>query len=213
VEEKARTGNDRAGKPFAAEPRNRVSGRSDLLLRRPYRVALPNRGGRGTLEVVSRPRPVQAGAVGSARGIDMTSSDVRRNSGYSSGPPLWRSGWILFAAVMMIFGGVMSILEGIAAIAHDDVLVVTHGYAYQFNVTSWGWIHLVLGCLVVLAGLSLIRGALWARLVGIFLAGLSVVANFIWLPHYPLWAIVLIAIDVFVIWALATADSHGHQTR
>lgn len=119
----------------------------------------------------------------------------------------WQSGWITFAAVMMIFGGMLAVFEGIAAIAKDNVFVSTGSYVYKFDLTSWGWIHLVIGVLVVLAGIALFGGATWARFVGIFLAGLMMIANFMWIPYYPLWAIVLIAIDAFVIWALCTAGS------
>ncbi|MFG2137854.1 hypothetical protein [Streptomyces sp. NPDC048650] len=114
------------------------------------------------------------------------------------------SGWTVFAAVLMIFGGIMAIFEGISAIATDNVFVTTPNYVYQFNLTGWGWLHLILGILVALAGAALFTGATWARVVGITLAGLSMIANFIWLPHFPLWAIVVIAIDVFIIWALCT---------
>ncbi len=112
---------------------------------------------------------------------------------------------------MMIFGGVMAIFEGISAIAKDNIFISTRNYSYAFNLTGWGWIHLILGVLVLLAGFSLLRGALWARLVGIALAGLSMIANFVWLPRYPFWALVVIAIDVFVIWALATHP--GREAR
>ena len=123
------------------------------------------------------------------------------------------SGWTAFAAIMMIFGGVMAVFEGITAIAKDGVLVTTQHYAFSFNLTSWGWIHVVLGALVALAGIALLRGSLWARVVGVFLAGLSMIANFMWLPHYPFWAIVLIAIDLFVIWALCSATGRDTRTR
>ncbi|MFC9947829.1 DUF7144 family membrane protein [Streptomyces pratensis] len=112
------------------------------------------------------------------------------------------SGWTVFAAVMMIFGGAMAIFEGIAAIAKDDLFVTTRNYVFQFSLTGWGWVHLILGIVVVLAGCALFSGALWARAVGVLLAGLLAVANFLWLPYYPFWSIVLIAINVFVIWAL-----------
>jgi len=117
------------------------------------------------------------------------------------------TGWTVFAAVLMIFGGTMAIFEGIAAIAKDDLIVVTHNYAYKMNVTGWGWIHLVLGVLIVLAGIALFSGAVWARAVGVVVAGLGMIANFLWLPYYPFWAIVLIAIDVFVIWALCAGTT------
>ena len=112
------------------------------------------------------------------------------------------TGWTAFAAVMMVFGGLMAIFEGISAIARDNLLIVTSNYAFTFNLTGWGWIHLVLGVLVAIAGFSLLTGALWARVVGVVLAGLSMLANFIWLPYYPVWAIVLIALDIVIIWAL-----------
>ncbi|MFE2426765.1 hypothetical protein ACFXJ5_08415 [Streptomyces sp. NPDC059373] len=125
---------------------------------------------------------------------------------------MWATSWIAFAGVMMIFGGAMAIIEGIAAIAKDDVFVVTRNYAYTFNLTSWGWIHLVLGVLVVLAGIALFTGAMWARVTGVVLAGLSMVANFMWLPYYPVWAIVLIAVDAFVIWALCVGSGREART-
>ncbi|MET7619793.1 hypothetical protein [Streptomyces sp. NPDC005408] len=112
---------------------------------------------------------------------------------------------MMFAAVLMIFGGVMTIFEGIAAIAKDDVFVATRNYWAQFNLTGWGWIHLILGIILVLAGLALFKGAIWARVIGVAVAGLAMIANFMWLPHYPFWALVLIAIDLFIIWALCTA--------
>ncbi|MFE9815294.1 hypothetical protein [Streptomyces sp. NBC_00236] len=118
----------------------------------------------------------------------------------------FRTGWTAFAAILMIFGGAMAIFQGIAAIAEDDVFVTTRNYVFQFNLTGWGWIHLILGIVIVLAGCALFTGALWARVVGIVLAGLGALANFIWLPHYPLWSIVLIALDVFIIWALCAGS-------
>ncbi|MEU8922623.1 hypothetical protein AB0D10_17060 [Kitasatospora sp. NPDC048545] len=117
------------------------------------------------------------------------------------------TGWTVFAAVLMIFGGAMAIFEGIAAIAKDDLIVVTHNYAYKMNTTGWGWIHLILGILIVLAGVALFSGAVWARAVGVAVVGLGMIANFLWLPYYPFWAIVLIAIDIFVIWALCAGTT------
>jgi hypothetical protein len=112
----------------------------------------------------------------------------------------------------MIFVGAMSILQGAAAIGKDDVFVSTRNYVYKFDLTGWGWLHLSLGIVVVLAGAALFTGALWARFVGVVLAGFSMIANFLWLPHYPFWSVVIIAIDAFIIWALCTGGSrHGRQ--
>ncbi|MBO0915918.1 DUF7144 family membrane protein [Streptomyces laculatispora] len=134
-----------------------------------------------------------AGTGSQPRAAHSTAPDSRRP---------FVEGWTVFAAVLMIFGGIMAIFQGISAIAKDDVFVATRNYVFQFNLTSWGWIHLILGIVIILAGLALFTGAAWARAVGIVVAGLGALANFMWLPHYPLWSIVLIAIDVFIIWAL-----------
>ncbi|MEV8594494.1 hypothetical protein [Streptomyces sp. NPDC052012] len=129
------------------------------------------------------------------------SGTAHRRGGYAA-ESAWATGWTGAAAVLMTFGGIMAIFQGIAAIAEDDVFVVTRNWTYEFSLTGWGWIHLILGALVLVAGLSLFRGATWARAVGVALAGLSMIANFLWLPHAPVWSIVLIVIDGFIIWAL-----------
>jgi hypothetical protein len=121
------------------------------------------------------------------------------------------TGWTILAAVLMFFGGLMSIFEGIAAIARDDLIVVTHNYAYTLDVTSWGWIHVLLGALIAAAGLALFTGTLWARVIGIMLAALGMFANFLWLPYYPFWAILLIALDVFIIWALCAGMTKSNR--
>ncbi|MEU9320264.1 hypothetical protein [Streptomyces sp. NPDC048295] len=126
---------------------------------------------------------------------------VAPHAARSSNHP-FRIGWTAFAAVLMIFGGAMAIFEGIAAIAKSNVFVATRDYVFRFNLTGWGWIHLALGIVIVLAGCALFTGAAWARVVGIVLAGLGALANFLWLPYFPLWSLVLIAINVFIIWAL-----------
>jgi hypothetical protein len=143
----------------------------------------------------------------------MTTAHIRRNDVDSHGKVVWASGWTAFAAILMIFGGAMAIFEGISAIAKDGLFVATRNYSYSFSLTGWGWVHLILGILVVLAGVSLFSGALWARVVGVGLAGLSMLANFVWLPRYPLWALVLIAIDIFVIWALCSRPGGRETSR
>jgi len=132
----------------------------------------------------------------------MTSSVSGRGRGSETSRRPFVTGWTVLAAALMFFGGIMAILEGIAAIARDGVIVVTHQYAYTLSTRSWGWIHLVLGAIIALAGLALFTGAVWARVVGIAVAGLGMIANFLWLPYYPFWAVLLIAVDIFIIWAL-----------
>ncbi|MEU0939038.1 hypothetical protein [Embleya sp. NPDC005971] len=133
-----------------------------------------------------------------------------QRAGHGSGAAT-SSGWTVFAAVMMIFGGALAVFQGIAAIAKDDVVVHTRSYSFSFSSTGWGWIYVSLGVLIFLAGAALMSGALWARVVGVILAGLSMVANFVWLPHYPVWSIVVIALDVAVIWALCTGPQRSNR--
>ena len=116
----------------------------------------------------------------------------------------YATGWTIFAAVLMTFGGTMAIFQGVAAIAKDDLVVVHNNYAYTLNVTSWGWIHVILGFLIAVAGLALLTGMVWARIVGVALAGLGMIANFLWLPYYPFWSMLIIGFNVLVIWALST---------
>jgi hypothetical protein len=116
----------------------------------------------------------------------------------------WVTGWTAAAAVLMVFGGIMAIFAGIAAIANDPVFVVNDDFVYAFNLTGWGWVHLLLGVVIAIAGVALFTGAPWARAVGVVLAGLSMIANFVWLPYAPVWSIVLIVVDGFIIWALCS---------
>ncbi|GAA3500163.1 hypothetical protein GCM10019016_072680 [Streptomyces prasinosporus] len=124
----------------------------------------------------------------------------------------WATGWTAAAAALMTFGGIMAIFQGIAAIAQDDFFVTTADFTYEFSLTGWGWVHLILGALVTAAGLALFRGATWARAAGVALAGLSMIANFVWLPYYPVWSIALIVIDGFIIWALCAPRRETSRT-
>ena len=121
-------------------------------------------------------------------------------------PPGWAMGFIVFAAVMMMMTGAFQALAGLIAIFENEFYVATRNYLFQFDATSWGWIHLIVGVIVALAGFALLSGATWARVVGITLAVLSAVANFLFIPYYPFWSLLIIALDVLVIWALAV---HG----
>jgi hypothetical protein len=117
----------------------------------------------------------------------------------------WATGGLLFAAALMILNGLLQVFQGIALIANDQIFVTTGNYVYKFDTTAWGWIHLILGIIVAVVGYLVLTGMTWARWVGIVLVTLQAIANFFYLPYYPLWGIVIIAIDVFVIWALAVA--------
>ena len=117
-------------------------------------------------------------------------------------------GWTKFAGIMMILTGLFHALAGLSGVLKDDVYAVLPNYVLKFDVSTWGWIHLVIGIVVVLAGFSVWNGAVWARTVGVIIAAASALASFAWIPLYPIWSIVLIAIDVTVIWALTV---HGRD--
>ncbi|MEU1548127.1 hypothetical protein [Nocardia sp. NPDC005745] len=114
------------------------------------------------------------------------------------------AGTSIAAAILLLTVGVLSIFEGISAVAEDDLIVVGADYVYKFDTTTWGWIHIVIGILLVVAALGLMTGAMWARVVAIVLAALSIIANFMWLPYYPAWSVLVIALNIVVIWAIAT---------
>ena len=115
----------------------------------------------------------------------------------------WAHGIAVFAGVAMIVGGAFEALEGLAGIVNDKYLVVVPNYIYAFDLTVWGVIHLLVGLALVVIGVSLLRGQTWARVAGMIAAVVSAILNFVWLPISPLWAIVIIAVDMLVIWALA----------
>lgn len=118
-------------------------------------------------------------------------------------PSGWAVGFGVFAAVMMIMIGIFHAIAGIAALVEDQFFVVTPNYFVELDVTAWGWIHLIFGIVVGLAGFFVLTGAVWARVIGIVLALLSAIGNFFFIPYYPVWSILIIALDIFVIWALA----------
>ncbi|MGY3334489.1 hypothetical protein ACVW0K_000588 [Streptomyces filamentosus] len=115
---------------------------------------------------------------------------------------MWAAGLTVFAAVMLGITGVVGIFRGIMAIAEDDVFLTTPEYVFRFDLTGWGWIHLVLGAVALLVSFGLYRTAMWARVAGVAIAALVIVANFLSLPYYPAWSILMIAMSGFVIWAL-----------
>jgi hypothetical protein len=117
----------------------------------------------------------------------------------------WATGGLIFAATMLVMIGFFQFFQGLAAIIKGEFFVVSPDYVYKFNVTGWGWIHLILGVILVITGIFLFSRAAWARAVGIAAAVLSAISQFFYMPYYPLWALLIIALNVFVIWALASA--------
>ena len=136
-------------------------------------------------------------------------------SDYESTRSAQDSGWVgggyVFAGVVMLMVGTFQALAGLAALFEDEFYVVTSDYIFKINTTTWGWIHLILGVLVAFAGYALFAAKTWARVIGVTLATLSAIANFIFIPYYPFWAILIIALDVWVIWALTRSLSRAED--
>lgn len=119
-------------------------------------------------------------------------------------------GWAYFAAFMMMLLGALQGITGLAGIFKDNYYVVTENHLLAFNFKTWGWINLILGIVIFMAGLELLRGAAWARVIAVSLAVLSFIANMGFVNAYPVWSIVMMIVDVFVIYALTV---HGGELR
>jgi hypothetical protein len=123
--------------------------------------------------------------------------------------PSWAASLSFFAGVLLIVGGGFQTIEALAAIVNDEYLVVAPNYIYTFDLTAWGWIHLLIGLALVAIGICLLLGQGWALIAGIVVAAVSALINFTWLPYSPFWAILVIAVDVLIIWALASARAQA----
>jgi hypothetical protein len=130
-------------------------------------------------------------------------------SAQSNTPTGW-VGWAYFAAFMMMLLGVLQGIAGLAGIFKDNYYVVTQSHLLVWNYKAWGWINLILGIIILLAGLELLRGAMWARIVAVFLAILSFIANMAFINAYPFWSIIMMIVDAFIIYALTV---HGGELR
>ena len=117
-------------------------------------------------------------------------------------------GFATFAGVLMITIGVWHAIAGFAGIIEDEFYAATPNYIFELDATAWGWTHLIAGIVIGLAGIGLFSGAVWARTVGVVLAVVSLIANFAFIPFYPVWSIALIALNIGVIWALTV---HGRD--
>ena len=118
-------------------------------------------------------------------------------------PSLWAEGIATFAGAALLTVGIFQFLEGIAAAAKDEVFVNTPSYVFKLDLTTWGWIHIVVGIVVAVIGGAILAGQNWARVAGIVVAVISGTLNFMWLPYYPFWAILIIGFNMAVIWALS----------
>jgi hypothetical protein len=141
----------------------------------------------------------------------MTQTSVPRQSTRStSGPSGW-VGWITFAGTMMMIIGALHVVQGLVAVFNDEYyLVGKNGLTVHLDYTAWGWTHIIAGLVVIGAGLGVFAGRMWARVVGIILATVSILLNFAFIASYPFWSVIVIAMDVFVIMALTV---HGREMQ
>ena len=126
----------------------------------------------------------------------------------SEQPSAWAAGYAAFAGVVLVMIGFFQAVAGLVAIVDDEFYVVGQEYIFRFDVTTWGWIHLLVGVVVLISGFGIFSGNAAARTVGVIVAAVSGLAAFAWLPWYPVRAVVIIALDVAVIWALT---AHGRD--
>ena len=118
------------------------------------------------------------------------------------------TGWVFFAGIMMILSGLFLAIEGLTALLRHSWYLVTSSHLLVLNYTAWGWIDLSVGLLVLLAGISVLHGSVWARVVGVILASLSAIGSLASVNSYPVWSIIVITINVLVIYALTV---HGGE--
>jgi hypothetical protein len=138
--------------------------------------------------------------------IQGTLRDRRQVSG-------WTIGFAVFAGSLMLLTGIFQALIGLAALFSGDFFFVGSNYIFNVDITTWGWIHLLMGLVVTFAGIGVFSGQTWARAIGILLAVLSAVANFFFIPYYPFWSLLIIGVDIGIIAALAAygpAQARGY---
>jgi hypothetical protein len=112
------------------------------------------------------------------------------------------------AGIILATASVFQILQGIAALADDKVYVEGIEYTFQLDITAWGWIHLAFGCIGLVVAVGIFTEQVWGWILGVSIASLSAVSNFLFMPYFPLWSLVVIALDVFIIWALCRTPSY-----
>jgi hypothetical protein len=119
-------------------------------------------------------------------------------------PDAETAGRLVFASVVLVLGGIINAAYGAVAILNDQWIVWSNRGAVFFDLTTWGWLLFGAGALAFIAGLGLLVGSPGARALGVVMASLSLVANFFFVPAFPIWAVTVMVLDVLVIWAITT---------
>ena len=120
----------------------------------------------------------------------------------------WAVSFLILASALMVIGGIFHFIEGLAAVINDDFFVVVGGYAFDMDVSTWGWIHMVGGIVVAIAGIGLLSGSVLARIVAVAVVTVSAIINFLTIPYYPVWSIIMLAVDGGILWAVI---AHGRE--
>jgi len=145
----------------------------------------------------------------------MTDTSHGRSAGttespYDDAPTAW-AGWVAFSGVMLIMLGAFQIIEGLVALFDDGFyLVRSNGLVVDVDYNTWGWIHMTISAVGVLAGLGLLAGNMLARVVGVIIACLSAVVNLAFISAYPVWSAIVITVDLIVIYAIIV---HGRELK
>jgi hypothetical protein len=137
---------------------------------------------------------------------------ARLRAGYEPSEPSHTAGSTSFAGILLIVGGLWSFITGLSILARKSYFTslpgyssAAHHYVFEWNLTGWGWTNLIMGVSVVAAGGCVLLGQAWARWAGVVLAVISSVISFLLIPFYSFWPLLVIAVNVFIVWALATA--------
>jgi hypothetical protein len=119
-------------------------------------------------------------------------------------------GWVWFAGLMLIMVGLFNVIDGLVAIVNHNFFVPTRAGLLVFNLAGWGWVHLLLGIVLVIVGVAVLTGQLWARVAAVILVILNAVTQLLFMSAYPLWSLIVIILDIIVLYALIV---HGEEAK
>ena len=137
----------------------------------------------------------------------MTTSSTSSTSSNTETRRGWGHGVVLFAGTLMLVLGILEFIRGLTALFENTLFVNTPEYIFALDVTTWGWLHLIWGVVLAAVGGAILAGRLVGRIVGLSIVTIAMVLNFVSLPIYPLWSVVMIALCIFIMWALCAEDS------
>jgi hypothetical protein len=128
----------------------------------------------------------------------------------TTGSPAW-AGWVVFASTMMVILGCINIIQGLVALFDDERLVIAADRLVAVDLTGWGWTILFFGAAMVLTGAGLVMGKTWGRVTGIILVAVHAITQVAWIGAYPVWSLLMIALDTVVLFALTARWSAARE--